>query len=253
MELFHPETLARIQTQAEKTSVDVIARELLDLVHIDLRVFGEVPSTGPVLLVSNHPSALDGLIYLAAAGRSDLHFVAIAAFKELGGILAEHILPVYRRRLRVDVILQTLAPEFLHHVVEDRQMAQQLNQETIKEAAQLVNQSSAVLIFPTGSGGSTPEGSTYTWKSGVGHLATQIVHPEAQIVFAQIEGTQRMDILRYVAAGREWWPKRRKPVQVTFAPPQLLSTFTESISDGKALSRHLEVNYRTFFSDQKVR
>ena len=115
------------------------------------------------------------------------------------------------------------------------------NQATIARAAELVNRGNMVSIFPSGSGGQALSGSS--WKPGVGYLVSQISEPETRIVFAQIEGTKKSDIVAYMQpVVRKLW-FRQRPINLRFSRPKRLIEIVGQLSDPKIIAKELERRY----------
>ncbi len=95
-----------------------LARPLAHLFHRRLRVehSERLPSTGPVVLASNHPNMLLDVLLLGASTKRTLHFLGKATLFEnpiFGGVLRlSGVLPVHRRKEspgRMDENLETFA------------------------------------------------------------------------------------------------------------------------------------------------
>jgi len=142
-------------------------------------VYGhQVPATGPVLVVANHPNMLlDPLIATATAGRP-LRFVAkspLFGVPILGGILrAIGALPVYRRR--------------------DASIAAGSNGDALGRIIDALVAGDAVLIFPEGT--SADAGNILPFKSGASRI----------LLAAQRRGIQP----RVFVAG-VWYEHRERP------------------------------------------
>ncbi len=69
-------SLARFDAELQTVGVGVAAHALLRRFGASVEIDGAVPSTGGVLVVTNHPGAYDSIAMLAAAGRDDVALVA---------------------------------------------------------------------------------------------------------------------------------------------------------------------------------
>ena len=68
--------LARFDSRIAQRGIARAAADALDDLGVQWACDGASPSTGPLLVVSNHPGAYDALILLAALGRTDSAIVA---------------------------------------------------------------------------------------------------------------------------------------------------------------------------------
>jgi hypothetical protein len=70
------EVLARFDARIESAGVTTAARETTMALGATVDVDGEVPRSGPVVVVSNHPGAYDALALMSALGRDDVALLA---------------------------------------------------------------------------------------------------------------------------------------------------------------------------------
>ena len=68
--------LARFDARIGEKGLGVAAREVLRTLGATVKVTGTVPSSGPVLVVINHPGAYDAFATMASFGRDDVALVA---------------------------------------------------------------------------------------------------------------------------------------------------------------------------------
>jgi len=68
--------LARFDRRIDEKGLGVAAREVLVALGATVEVTGAVPSSGPVLVVTNHPGAYDAFATMASVGRDDVALVA---------------------------------------------------------------------------------------------------------------------------------------------------------------------------------
>jgi 1-acyl-sn-glycerol-3-phosphate acyltransferase len=158
----------------------LLMRWMFDLTSVGRH---HVPATGPVLLVSNHSSALDPALVGGAAARQ-LSFLAKAELFEIPGF-GRLIRALNARPLR-------------------REGA---DASALRDALRMLHEGRALLVFPEGTRG--PEGELRAPKAGAGMLA---VLSGAPVVPVYVSGS-----------GQAWprgrrFP-RRSPVTVTFGAP----------------------------------
>jgi hypothetical protein len=93
--------------------------------RLNLDGAGNLPTQGPLMVVSNHPAALDVVILAAAVKRDDLKILASdIPFVQIFPYIREHSIPVY-----YDLPLRL---------------------STVRRAIQHLNEGGAILIFPRG-------------------------------------------------------------------------------------------------------
>lgn len=86
------ETLARLDHAIAEQGLPHAAREALGRFGIELRRSGDDVSTGPLLVLANHPGAYDALALMSALGRKDLLILAAdRSFLRALPRLSEHL------------------------------------------------------------------------------------------------------------------------------------------------------------------
>lgn len=207
----------------------------------DIRTNGSIPSHGPVLVISNHTSALDTWALFAATPRDDVYTVAISLFKAFGERIRSRCFFVYLSHKPQRYPLDWLRVQcFTLMEGLSREEALEKNREAIRQASKTISQGGVVTIFPTGG----EIGSSDNWKPGVGYLIKQITHPDAKIIFAKIDGTDRSDLLRFLHP----WVRRLilsdKQIEVTFSPPLPLHSFHKNNTSARDVTNEVKKAYQ---------
>lgn len=221
------------------------AQEVLrELGITEIFVKGSPPKQGPTLIVSNHPGSLDGFVMLATISREDCYYILINAYQVMGEKLKLKMFPIYSRRKKRDHIFKLFLQRYIEQSDDlPKDIMQEKNRDSITKAAQKVDEGNAVVIFPGGSAGAQPKGRK--WKVGVGYLVEQIKNKDTRIVFADIRGTHKPDVLRYIHAGVRKVIFRRKKIQVIFSEPEKLSEYQKY--PPKEIAQKLEERFNNLF------
>lgn len=240
-----PRFLGEFRRISEAAGLQLAAQTTLSELGITVRLHGTFAPTGPQLIISNHPSPLDGLSVLSVIPRPDVYTVAVAANTALGQPFVDHMLPVYfSNQPRYQLIDYVRVP--INNRLEgnlSREEAMSRNRVTITRAAQLVNQGHTVIIFPGGTSSSTKT----PWKKGVGYLLQSLTEPDTAIVLAHLEGGQWHDLLRATYAGplTHWFPRTFVEIHTE---KYKLNDF-DCKKSGPALAREVESIYRLRWQD----
>ncbi|PIP87819.1 hypothetical protein COW80_03825 [Candidatus Beckwithbacteria bacterium CG22_combo_CG10-13_8_21_14_all_01_47_9] len=209
----------------------------------DIKVIGRLPKIGPVLVISNHTGVFDSLLLLNKINRQDFYLIALATYHAFGGILARRAIPIYRRRrLNHKIYEYPLCLQINGKLPKDYsgEEIRARNRQSIKRAAELINQGKTVSIFPTGNAGKKLTGSS--WKPGAGFLVKQITNSKTKLVLAKISGTRMSDLIAYVPLLRRLF-FRPRPIRITFSRAILLNRSLDLSQDAKAITRQLEKLY----------
>lgn len=84
-------TLAELDGSVERLGLPAAASAALESFGVSLRVSGTPPTTGPCLILANHPGAYDALALMTALGRRDLAILAAdRSFLRALGRLSRH-------------------------------------------------------------------------------------------------------------------------------------------------------------------
>lgn len=229
--------------------LNVLVRKVLADLNLKIDISGSVPANKPVLLIANHPGAIDSFIISSYVKRDDVYFVGIAKFLIFGPAVKKTLLPVFSKPKVDEKILNLILAKtinFKNTTVLVPEEMQKQNRDTISKAASLVNQGKMVSIFPAGSGGKSLEG--MKWKAGVGFLAKQISNPNTVVVFANISGTRPTDYTIFANSILRKLFYKPRPIKITFAKPVLLSNIIDSNQDGKFITKSLEKHYNLIFN-----
>ena len=241
---FDKSLIKDFQEWSKELDLSLAVAKLLQALGVkDIKVKGNLPKTGPVLIVSNHAGVFDSLVLLSQIGREDFYLVALATYKVFQGALAKRLIPIYRKRqlnhkvYEYPLCLQINGKLPKSYSLEEIRVK---NRQSISRAAELINQGKAVSIFPTGSAGKKLVGSCF--KPGAGFLIKQITNPKSKLVFAKISGTRMSDLIAYVPLLRRLF-FRSRPIKITFSRPILLSHAVNLSDDAKSITRQLEKLY----------
>lgn len=248
MTLFDRKLIRKINWLAKESTWNVFCEQICQYLMISQVNYNHLPpKRSPILLICNHNSILDSLILGKLITRKDYYFVALAAYSLLGPKISVQAIPVYRK-----LMLNHLIFEYPLSIVSkrpirrfDQTTIRANNRASITMAAAKLNQGGLVSIFPTGSAGRKINGSH--WKPGVGHLIKQVTNPEVSVVFCEISGTRRSDILLFLH------PFLRKKVynkhivpSANFSTPVNLTKLIDMNESARQIALKLENHYIKF-------
>jgi hypothetical protein len=122
------EFLVQLDDQLAHTNVTSMAKMAVDQLSRGLSMHGEpnIPSDGPVLVVSNHPGWIDSFVALAGINRPDTYF--LAGFHPT---------------------LEAL-PHFREHLIFVKQTGITNRAATIRHVVEVLKQGKVVVVFPKG-------------------------------------------------------------------------------------------------------
>lgn len=258
--LFDKKLLISFKNNAAKLGLRPTIGKLFDDFKIkNIYVFGKVPEKGPILIISNHPGILDTLLLCSQVNREDLHFIALAEYGILGRGIRKFLLPIYRKKksiyifykLAASVLKNAGSPEatdgsasiFLKEKLSRPEILAK-NRSTISKAAKLINQSHAVSIFPAGSVGKPIDG--HEWKPGLGFLIKQISNPNAQVVFANLQGTKKIEALSLFNPLIRKIFFRPTRFSIAFSKSYRLNQLVDRDASAKTITKILEQKYKEF-------
>lgn len=236
----------QFRQKSEPAGLQAAAQATLATLHIALDAPFPLAEAGPQLIVSNHPTSIDGLIVLAQLARPDTYMLAMDANRVFGPVFTQQMLPVYMSHqpkhhwidwLRVPIVT------FMEGRLS-RQEAMARNRQAITQATQLLQQGHCVIIFPGGSNVSESQ----PWKKGLGYLLAQVQDSRTKITLHHIHGHHWSDSLRPVLP----------PIILKFLPLHTLKIQTQTLAfdeinhhnDPRVIAREVESIYRSTFSDQ---
>ena len=161
------------------------ARWALERYRVDLRMRAslQVPSSGPLLVTSNHPGGMDCLALAAGLGRSDLKIVASG-------------LPFLRS-----------LPEVARHLILVSRVGAHARMAALRESMRHLEQGGALLIFPRGKVEPDPaffpeaELSIENWSPSVRILLDRV--PQLRWVMAIVSGVVSGRALEHPLAKRK--------------------------------------------------
>src|SRR3989344_1481322 len=97
--IFNQEIIQKAIEMSETDGITKATTALLqDLGVTSISVKGSVPSTGPLLIISNHTGIFDSLLLLSTIPRNDYYFIALSTYSIFGERMIERLLPIYRVR-----------------------------------------------------------------------------------------------------------------------------------------------------------
>lgn len=169
---------------------------LIDRLKLDLEVIGEVPKSGPLLLIADHNSVLDVPVLIAATKRKDLRVWALSSLPFLGEEYKNYLVPIFDKASRYPRIKRLLINIFIGDIGSNFSgNYRQKNKEEVLLSSEYINRGNAIGIFPGGNVGSNINESQ-KWKLGVAKLLKQVENPNTKIVFARISGLDETDAIR---------------------------------------------------------
>lgn len=246
--IFNKQLLHRFREYSKKHGLRAATLETLKKVGVnDISAKGTVPTTGPLLVVSNHTGLFDPALLTSQIKRQDLYTLALSTFGIFGPAVQERLLPIYMPR-----DLKYLVFEHMLYLQMEGRLAEKLpfseigpkNRKTISRAAELINSGKAVTIFPTGSAGKLVDGAK--WKPGIGFLIKQIRNPRTQVVFSHIEGTDNSEFFAYFHPVLSKLFFKPRPLSVYFGRPKVLDKLVDKDEDGKTIAAKLENVYHNY-------
>lgn len=192
----------------------------------------------PLILICNHPSQAEVFLTLGALPpRQNIFMISIHNLLGIIPALDKHLIPVYinhRLETQNKFDWKTKLLNFFHYSpVFSKNEAHQKNIDSIKLAAQKIDQNSLVIIFPAGG---TDNGRDFL--PGVGYLVNQVKkYRQAKIVFAHASGTSTFDFLRLLPFVDKLMPD----FKIEFSPVYSLSDFR--YANPKISARQLQGAY----------
>jgi 1-acyl-sn-glycerol-3-phosphate acyltransferase len=247
--IFDQKLLAKIQHASEDDVKNKVADVLSTVGVPEIVKFGNIPHTGPVLVISNHTGVFDTLILFSNIDRHDYYFVALATYGIFGPQVTNKLLPIYRKRqLHHSMYEYPLSLQIRGTMPENISSVQirTRNRNTVSKAAQIINNGKVVSVFPTGSVGKALPGSL--WKPGIGFLVKQITHPDVIVVLVKITGTKQSDFVAYMKPFIRKLLFRPRPVSITFSKPHYLGELVSGQDDAKEITKKLENHYMKAFT-----
>ncbi len=194
--------------------------------------------SAPLVIVANHPSESDPIVFLASlAKRKDIYLVANSFLLGISNALDHYLLPVYiDYRIRQKENTGSFKLDILKRIHKipsfDRAIEHQKNIETLQKAYEKESQNGVVVIFHGAGGGRTGK-----WFSGVGYLIKNITHKDARIVMAYIENTSDKDYARIIPG----ISKLLKAPKIRFSNPLMVADYHNV--GGKEIAHTLEKKY----------
>ncbi len=229
----------------QKAALDFLGKLLVSSIEVQ----GEFPVKGPLLIISNHPTAFDTVTLCAVVPRSDFHFIAQEGYHIYGPTLESHLLPIYRPMTPNHYFFEYP----LHFSLKKRRKrfplaeSQAKNRETIWRAAELVSEGHAVSIFPMGDVGKAQ--TKRKWKAGIGYLVKQITAKSTQVIFVNIQGGQKRDYWKFVVPPLRHLFFKKTSRTLKLSKPLPLQQFISTEMTEKEVVRVLEQKYEQYFHE----
>lgn len=241
-----PALLNKFAVESLTSGLSAAAVSALSNRKLKVKSNGSISSSGPQLIICNHPSAIDGLILMSVINRPDFYIVAAKANQVFGSTFTKQMLPVYLSNLPKHQFIDYLRVPVVTQMEGNisRKEAMSRNRASISQAAEKINNGHCVAIFP---GGANPS-QEMSWKAGIGFLIKAVTKPDLEIVLANITGTDWLDSIRPTILGRPSPLIPNKEIVVNFKKLSLNNL--DSNLSGKSLARQVESIYRLSWQDQ---
>jgi len=241
-----PQIIGNFSQNSQELGLAQAAQHTLQQLGISVNFQGELTQTGPQLIISNHPSPMDGLVVLSLIARPDVYVIAADVNRAFGPTFAEHMLPVFLSNQPMEHILDwfriPIATQMEGNLL--RTEAIKRNRTTISQATRLVNEGASVVIFPEGR---TPTINA-AWRKGVSFLLHGLIQPDTTITMINIQNVQWSDTLRSTILGR--FSRQLRPTTFTVNSFELVLSDLPRHLEPKALAGEIESIYRQRWLDQ---
>jgi hypothetical protein len=207
---------------------------------------GELPGTGPTLVIFNDPSPVVGFVMFGAIRRDDFHFIGNPGWKKIGGRFAEFGFPVYSIG-----DFKNYPKEFIraHTIYRFRdgvppKAAGRKNVQALVGAASAVSKGGLLAVAPAGG----TIGKSDNWKHGVGHILEKIRDPGAKVILTRVDGLFPRDAAR-ILFNPSWFASLRKPLEakIRFSEPIPIGQFRGPGLSAKDMSLRLRDAYVQYF------
>lgn len=210
---------------------------------------------GAIVFYGTHGSILTPILLAAAIDRPDLKMIAASYIAKLGPNIAGCSFPVYpaapvtMRRASS----KGLVPRAMGWIAgksagdSGRDVARQLNLESLRQAAEHVRQGGALLIVPESRNRREP------WRLGLGNLAADLARDmrlgPMYLVPWDIKGDSTTGIFQLLSRNplATWMGRRRfrHPVRIAFGEPMPIQRVIAEAGDDPAdIAAYLECDYR---------
>lgn len=222
------------------------ANQFLQRIHLDLETNATPIANSSTLIISNHINPLD-LFVLTALAPNQSYLITLK-MNDLGPAFNRFVLPVYISRTR-HTSKRALAANSVWIIKEgwmSRDRARQLNQATITQAAQRLNQGQNVVMFPQGIGFDHQR----PWQTGIGHLINQITNSDIKVQFVHITGLTTFDAFRALIPTLVLPLLPYYKFNVSISSPICLNQLVQT-SDPKAITGELFSKYQNTFDHTK--
>jgi len=200
----------------------------------------EILGSRPVIVIANHPSFAEIITTVASLEpRDDIYLIGISNFLGIGPNFSKHVIPVYgtnqtasegyKLPIRIGDALR-FGPKVQYENAHER------NIRSIRNAAEIVNQGSLIVMFPEG----IQSGKDKKWLNGIGYLVAGIEKRfSTYLIFAYPEGTSNTDYIRLIPGIRKLLPK----TSVTFSSPRTIKDSLGDITDPRVVTKKIEDEY----------
>lgn len=196
----------------------------------------KVLENDPLILISNHPSEIEVLIYLSLfKTRKDVYLVANHNFLKILPSIDRQIIPVYiiHRLTQSSFNLKFRIFKHIHEAQHfSKEISHQKNVDSILNAAKKVSNGAVVIIFPAA------DESDGHFLSGIGHMIKNLTNKSrAKLVMAHVSGTSNLDFLRIIPFVNRFLPK----IKINFAKPINISKYSKQ--EAKLITSEVEKDY----------
>lgn len=243
--LLDPYLLKRYKVDAQKTDPYSAAQNFIKNTNLSTQVVGQLPTTGPTLVISNHPTSIDLLTMLSLVKRKDFKVIAAVVNDVLGSDYINKRIPVYiSQPIKLGLVLFSPRNYLLRsrENKRDPQESRALNRQGISQAAKNISTGQMVTIFPTGG----DFGDHTNWKNGVGFLVAQITNPDTQIVFVKIDDFGKLTQARFFTSiSKKLFP--HKTIKINISQPKKLKDLHIDKAKPKQITQILKQHYLDFF------
>lgn len=237
--------LKRVSCQIEKLGLQEATRKEFKRSGSQLKIYGfdknlkEILENKPVVLVSNHPFALEPTAVLASLpSRNNFSFIINSIYLHLFPDLDKYLIPVYLRhhfkgnRSKLDAFCVKIIDKLNPTPRFTSEIEYQKNREAVSLAAKKVKLGCLVYITPE------KHSKEKGWHKGLGFLLKEIGPlKKGFYVKAYVKNTSPWDLLRLFPYLGRFLPT----LKVYFAKPQKIAEVFEE--DAKKLTAKLEKEY----------
>ncbi len=190
--------------------------------------------TGGALIFGNHPTGLDPFLITSCLNREDIYIVADVYQKNKGNYIGRHIVPIIYARTQRNLNNRGFLNSIGFYVMrlltgyEAPEQVKIQNEQTVKQAAQLLIDGHIVIIFPDG-GSNNPE----LWYNGIGDILkkTSVEEKDIKLFATQISGISTSRLIRHFLWNKKIFLKKN-PIHITLSEPLTMEMLNIKTTDG---------------------